>query len=154
MSALETFVERVKTALEPNKNLSTHKLAFDFCVILLNKFELQKNNSKILSNHLLKVSQLLDPQFVRKVSVNEENAVSIMSDEYLRLFDNVPVQSNNSTQPKTSQNVESNDLMDIFSSNIHEEANSSTESISDENSIECKIKVKNFNYSKILIILF
>lgn len=138
--ALEQYLKKVKNALEPSKHLSTHKLAFEFSEILLDKLIDQKSRSKILSNDLLMLSQLLDPRFVRKACSDDDTSISKLSKAYLYLFGEDLTQDGNSNQVAKVQ-LESNDLMDILNSDIHNNSHLSTESAGDENSIECKIKV-------------
>lgn len=74
-------------ALEPSKELSTYKMAFEFCTILLKKLIEQTSMSGILLNELLKIAQFLDPRFVRSAAKNDDGSiVSTLSAQYLRLF--------------------------------------------------------------------
>lgn len=85
--ALESYLEKIKTALEPSKELSTYKMAFEFCTILLKKLIEQTSMSGILLNELLKIAQFLDPRFVRSAAKNDDGSiVSTLSAQYLRLF--------------------------------------------------------------------
>lgn len=139
IAALESYLERVSLALKPKKELSTHNLAFHMCNVLLEKLVKQKSLSDIMSNDLLKVSQLLDPRSSR--NHNEEVALSSLSMNYSRLFGH-DLEPAADIDEGTAINVdEIKDLSSILSASIYDKPTSVIESIRDENSIECKIKV-------------